>query len=314
MKAFDVAVVGQGYAGLRAALLACEQGMRVATFEGVMAGGAVMTVLRLNPSPEAFTRSGPDLGALISMQNMDRGAYVSFEPVVGLRPNATGGWRIDAPDGGVLARHVVLATGTRRRALNVPGESRFAGNGVSHCADCDGPRVVGRDCVVVGGGDAAFQEAAVLAEHARSVSVLMRGGEPRARADLVADALAHPLVKLLKHCRIDEIIGNDEAGVTAIRYSSADGASHEHACAGVFILAGGDPDTQLLPGDVRRNEHGGVITDASGYVGIPGMWAIGSVRAGFRGGLIEAGHDAQRAVSAMIGADKHAFDATRVIA
>jgi thioredoxin reductase (NADPH) len=316
MEAFDVVVVGQGYAGLCAARLACEQGKRVATFEGVMAGGAVMTVLRLDPSPEAFTRSGPDLGALLGMQNMDLGVRVFFDPVLELRPHANGGWLVGAPNGDVFARHVVFATGTVRRELGVPGEQRFAGNGLSHCADCDGPRVVGRDCVVVGGGDAAFQEAAVLAAYARSVTILMRGSEPRARADLVEGALQGPLpnsrVRLVCNSRVEEILGADDTGVTGIHYVVAGEGSYVTACAGVFVLAGGIPDTRIVPSELISAADGGIVTDAGGAASIPGLWAVGSVRAGFRGGLAEAGQDAHRAVAALVHEDKRMLDTIKV--
>ena len=107
MNAFDVVVIGQGYAGLCAARLARRRGLNVANFEGVMAGGAVMTVLQLVPSPEAFTTSGPDLCAVIGMENMDEGVVTFLEPVTELSPAPWQGWLVRSPERTLMAKNVV---------------------------------------------------------------------------------------------------------------------------------------------------------------------------------------------------------------
>ena len=176
--------------------------------------------------------------------------------------------------------------------LDVPGEQALDGRGVSHCADCDGPAMIGRDCVVIGGGDAAFQEAAILTRVARSVTIIMRSGLPRARSDLVA--ALDGKVTILAGTRVTAILGDDR--VTGVQL---DGSPGKLSCEGVFVFVGGTADSSLLPASVAREQHGGVITDDRKSLGIPGLWAIGSVRSGFAGGLREAGEDARSAVDAM---------------
>ncbi|TPE47324.1 NAD(P)/FAD-dependent oxidoreductase [Amaricoccus solimangrovi] len=298
MHDFDLIVIGQGYAGLRAARAARDRGLTVATCEAVMAGGAVATVLRLDPSPVPFTGSGPDLGAIVAMENMDGGIVPYFEAATHLSPEPRGGWRMSLPSGSHHARHVILATGTRPRALGVPGEAEFAGSGVSRCADCDGPRVRDRDALVVGGGDAAFQEAAILARFARSVTIVLRGARPRARAALVEPVLAATNVHLLRESRLGAIHGTSEEGVTGATLLTPSGPA-TRACAGVFILAGGAADTRLVPPSLPRGADGGLVAEEGGRLGLPGLWAAGSVRSGFRGGLREAGEDGARVAAAL---------------
>lgn len=304
MKAFDVAVVGQGYGGLRAARLARDRGLSVVTFEGVMAGGAVMTVLHIDPSPASSTSSGPDLGALLAMENMDLGVRPVFDAVTALQPRPNGGWQVANACGDILARHVVLATGTRPRTLNVPGEQELTGHGVSRCADCDGWRVAGQDCVVAGGGDGAFQQAAILAGFARSVTVLMRGDAPRARADLVEAAASNARIQVIAQAAIRSIEGDASAGVTAVSYDSPNGSTARLECAGVFIQVGGIPETSLLPDGFARDVNGALVVDADGAVDPPNLWAIGSVRAAFPGQLADAGDDARRAIGALLDRDQ----------
>ncbi|UFM64065.1 NAD(P)/FAD-dependent oxidoreductase [Paracoccus sp. MA] len=297
MDSFDVIVIGQGYAGLCAARLACEQGLSVATFEREMAGGVVMTVLGLDPSPESFTSSGPDLGAVIAMQNMDLGAKPFFDAATGLLPRPGGGWDVISPHGVYAARHVVMATGAKPRKLGIPGEREHEGKGVSHCADCDGPRVAGHECIVVGSGDAAFQEAAILARFARAVTIVMRGGAPKARPDLVEKALAGGRTRILAGTRVTAILGNG-LQVTGARLEGGEGV-RELCCKGVFVFIGSVPDSGLLPALVARDGQGGLLVDADGATGLPGLWAVGAVRSGFPGGLSQAGADASRAIAAL---------------
>jgi thioredoxin reductase (NADPH) len=268
-----------------------------------MAGGAVSTVLTLDPSPEVGIRSGPDLGAVVGMKNIDLGVQTFFSAVTKLLPGTSGGWQVLSSHRLFGARHVILATGARLRKLGVKGEMQFAKRGVSSCADCDAPRVVGRDCVVVGGGDAAFQEAAILARFARSVKILMRRTTPRARRDLVEKALGSERVELLPERRVLEIIGDREAGVTGVRVAGADGAQEHIACAGVFVFVGGQSRTALLPESVARDAEGAVLVDRRGALDLPGLWAIGAVRSGFSGGLKGAAADAVRVVDALCQAD-----------
>src|SRR5581483_9263685 len=176
---YEVLVAGSGVAGLTAGLFAARHG-RSTVVLGSQPGGALLSITRIDDFP-GFPEgvAGYDLGPILQEQALAAGAEFSMSELDGLR-QVGGGWEALRAEGPVTARTVILATGTEPRALGLPGEERFAGRGISHCASCDGPlhrqNVVG----VVGGGDSALLEALELAQFAEGVVVLHRGSELRA--------------------------------------------------------------------------------------------------------------------------------------
>ncbi|TPE47476.1 NAD(P)/FAD-dependent oxidoreductase [Amaricoccus solimangrovi] len=294
MRNFDVVVIGQGYAGLMAARLAAERGLSTANVEAMFAGGLVMSINELEPSPDAGAEGGGDLTSTIAMENMDRGIETISSPVAAVERNGTG-WKVRTDEGELGAKNVIVASGARLRKLGVPGEEEFFGRGVSECADCDGPMYGGATCVVVGGGDSAFQEALALTHYAESVKILLRGAAPRARTDLVERVAREPKISVITGTEVREVVG-DASGVTGVRV--ANGLGEETLpCAGVFVFVGLDPVSGFLPGEVERDASGAVLADAAGRATLPGLFAIGAVRAGFGGLLTDAADDAARAVA-----------------
>lgn len=293
MQDFDVVVIGQGYAGLTAARLAAERGLKTANVEAIFAGGLVMSINELKPAPAGGEGGGGDLTSTLAMENMDRGIESVSSPVAAVERNGSG-WKVRTDEGVLATRNVIVASGARLRKLGVPGEGEFFGRGVSECADCDGPMYAAAATVVVGGGDSAFQEALALVHFAGKVTIVMRGAAPRARADLVARVAAEPKIVLLPNTEVREIVG-DASGVTGVRLASGDTLP----CAGVFVFVGLDPAAHFLPAEVERDAVGAVVAGEDGRTGHDGLWAIGAVRAGFGGLLADAEADAERAVAAL---------------
>ncbi|WP_323013581.1 NAD(P)/FAD-dependent oxidoreductase [Devosia sp.] len=297
MEQFDVVVLGQGYAGLKAAELAAASGLRTASFEGAMAGGLVMSINELDPVPGGVATSGAELTGAMAMANMDGGVETKFAAASGLRRDGEG-WIVTSEEGDCRAANVILATGARLRKLGVPGEAELAGRGVSECADCDGPLYQGKDGVIVGGGDSAFQEALALAHYAANVTIVMRGESPRARADLVAAVAAAANICVLPQTEVSAILGDAQAGVTGVRLRDAAG-ERVLDCASVFVFIGLEAQSQLLPGEAGRDAAGAVLTSQTCATDLPGLWAIGAVRSGFGGLLSDAGDDAARVIAAL---------------
>ena len=264
MRPLDLAVVGGGATGLAAADEAVSQGLEVALFESGLYGGLVANVGALDGWPAAV--GGAELAFAWRDRLASAGVRFHEEHVDAVR--AQGRWRIvEAAGGGrYRAKAVVAATGARLRRLGVPGEEALTGRGVSQCAFCDAGFFRDADVAVVGGGDAALQEALHLAGYARSVSMIVRGGRLRARPGYGARAAADPKFRFHWNSEVATIDG--ESGVEGVTF--ADGRRLE--VSGVFVFVGLEPAAELAG---------------------EGVFAAGAVRR--PGSLAEAVADGQRA-------------------
>ena len=264
MRPLDLAVIGGGVAGLAAADEAVSQGLAVALFESGLYGGLVANVGALDGWPAPV--GGAELAFGWKERLAAAGVRFHEEHVEAVR--AQGRRRIVETNGGrYRARAVVAATGAKLRRLGVPGEQALTGRGVSQCAFCDAGFFRDADVAVVGGGDAALQEALHLAGYARSVSMIVRGGRLRARPGYGARAAAD--LKFSFHWNSEVASIDGESGVEGV--TLAGGQRLE--VSGVFVFIGLDPETALIG---------------------EGVYAAGAVRQ--PGSLAEAVADGQRAV------------------
>ena len=290
---FDVIVIGEGIAGLAAAGAAAESGARTASFEATLFGGLITNVNVLEPSPHPELTGGADLAATMVGDNADRGVR-SFACAVEAIEASGSGFAVRTAEGVHHARCVVIATGARLRRLGIPGEDAFEGRGVSNCADCDGPLYRDRDVVVVGGGDSALQEAAVLAQFCRTVHLVHRGATVVGRADFAQRLAGHANVRMHANAELTSIEG--DSGVARVRGRRLDGGdAFEIACEGVFAYVGLVPDDAVAPPQVRRDGSGRLLADANGETSVRGLFAAGAIRSGCGGTLADARDDGIRA-------------------
>lgn len=297
MRALDVAVIGGGVAGLTAALFAARLGRSTIVLVSPICGGQLATINRIEDFP-GFPDgvAGYDLGPSIQEQAIAAGAEVEMSEVLALQP-AGQGWLLQCAGGPIEARAVIVATGSVHRKLNVPGEDRLAGKGVSHCASCDGPLLRGKAVIVVGAGDSGMQEALVLAEHARSVVVLEQGVASTAQSAYRDRVAANARITLRTHCVLDEVLG--EAAVAGARIRDVqDGRSETLEADAVFVYTGLAPNTALIAELVALDAMGRVPTDASMHTCRPGLFAAGDIRIDAVGQAITAAGDGATAAFA----------------
>jgi thioredoxin reductase (NADPH) len=191
------------------------------------------------------------------------------------------------------ARAVVIASGAHMKRLGVPGEEAFDHRGVSQCADCDGPMFQGEHVVVVGGGDAAFQETLALSQYVGQITVLMRGAAARARPELAQRVQQLENVAFRTGVTVEAIEGNDTVDGVTVR--TASGEPERIDCAGVFVFVGLTPNSEIAPAGVSCDAQGAIETDASMQTAVPGVYAVGAVRAGYSGKLVDAVREAKEA-------------------
>jgi thioredoxin reductase (NADPH) len=274
----DVAIVGAGVAGLSAAAAAARRRRPVRVGERMGAGGQVMNVERIDNFPgHPQGISGFELGPLLQEQAEEAGAQFLLDTVQ--RLESTGGQHLLHCEGEqVRARAVIVAAGSARRKLGVPGEEALEGRGVSHCASCDGPLFRGQAVCVVGGGDSAFGEAQVLSAHAEHVTLVFREPAPAAQAYLLAEVLPLPNVRVIPNAEVVAITGGKE--VTGVRARMADGSERAIEAAGVFVYAGLQADSGFLGAALALDEAGRIRTGDGFRTSLPGIFAAGDIRSG----------------------------------
>ncbi len=292
---WDVAIIGGGIAGLTAAWHATRRGMAPCLFEPQPGyGGQVATVNTIDDWPATGPVSGVELAASLAAGLSHEIVEMVNEPVSEVQPEG-GLLRVSSASHSIRARKVIVASGARLRTLGVPGEEELRGKGVSQCAHCDGGFFRNQDVVVVGGGDAALQEALVLAEGCGSVTIVARS-RLRARSAYVERAASKPNIRFVWDSTIDAVSGTE--GVTGVRLRNIKtGATSELACSGVFPFVGVVPETSFLPAKVRRDANGRLLTDAELRSSLAGVFAVGAVRAGYGGDLVSASGEAALAIA-----------------
>ncbi len=308
----DLIIVGAGAAGLTAAQYAARANLSTLLLEELASGGQALIIDRLENYP-GFPEviPGTELARLFEEQAVRFGTEIRYTGVQKLTWG-DGLFTARTDDGPLTSLAVILATGAKHRTLDVPGEKEFAGKGVSYCATCDGPFFKGLPMVVVGGGDAACDETAYLANLSDSVMLLHRRGRLRAQKALAERTLNNPHIQVRFNTELKEIRGN--AKVQAVELlDKQSGKSYEQKTSAVFVFIGSIPQTRVLEGlGVKLDQGGYVETDQRMQTSIPGLFAAGDVRATpFRQLVVAAGEGAVAAHAAAQYIDELKGDAYR---
>lgn len=231
--------------------------------------------------------SGPELMELMRQQAVNFGTRILTHDVVDV-DFSQHPFKLktsDGYDGGeeIEALAVIVATGARANYLGLPSEERFKNAGVSACAVCDGalPRFRNRPLVVVGGGDSAMEEATYLTKFASKVYIVHRRDKFRASQIMSDRVLANPKIEVKWNTVIDEVLGNDKDGVTAVRIRSVldESKKEELEVAGYFAAIGHTPNTAFLKGQLQTNEKQYIVwtTPHRTYTSVEGVFAAGDV-------------------------------------
>lgn len=279
METIDIAIVGGGPAGLTAALYAARGRARTVVFERGIPGGQIITTDWVENYP-GFPKgiSGQELGELMLAQAEEFGAQIkAFSSVTKVEPEDLDFIVTTSEDERYLARAVILATGAVPRKLNVPGEAEFTGRGVSWCATCDGALFKDKTVAVVGGGDAAIEEALFLTKFASRVHIIHRRDELRATKCIQEKCFANEKIEVHWNSILREIKG-ENGKVIGVELASTIGEPDSFLCLdGVFIFVGVNPVNDLAAGLLDLDDKGYIKIDHDGRTSWPGIYAAGDV-------------------------------------
>ena len=296
----DVVIVGSGPAGYTAAIYTARAGFKPVVVAGALAaGGALMNTTEVENFP-GFPEGvlGPDLMDNMRQQAEKFGADVRYEDAYTLELEGDIK-KITLEDETLLARSVILATGSEYRHMNVPGEEEFSGRGVSVCATCDGFFFRDKHVIVVGGGDSAMEEATFLTKFASKVTVVHRRDQLRASKAMADRALANEKIEFAWNSVVEEVLG--DSAVTGVRLrSTVDDSTRVLDADGVFVAIGHLPRTAVVSGQVALDEAGYILVNDPGTAtNLPGVFACGdAVDHTYRQAITAAGSGCRAALDA----------------
>ncbi len=269
-------IIGSGPSGLTAAIYAARAGLQPLMIEGSVAGGQLMLTTEVENYP-GFPDGimGPEMMQLFRQQaERFQTRFITADVTrVDFSERPFGIW---IGDDEYRTDTVIISTGASARWLEVPGEEKLRGHGVSACATCDGFFFREKEIVVVGGGDSAMEEALFLTKFASKVTLVHRRDEFRASKIMAQRAIDHPNIEVRWNSVIDGILGEDTVTGVTLRNVET-GESEDFATDGVFMAIGHDPNTALFKGVLELNEKGYLETFENTATSVPGVFGAGDV-------------------------------------
>jgi len=295
---YDVIIIGGGPAGLSAGLYAARARLKTLLVEKGAVGGMIINAALVENYP-GFPDgvSGFDLTEAMHKQAIKFGMEMLSAEVTGLKVDGKNKV-ITTPEGDFSAGAVIIAGGSERQKLDVPGEAEYTGKGVSYCATCDGAFFRDKVVAVVGGGNAAVTEALEITRFASKVYVIHRRHELRATKVVQEKAFAEKKIEFIWDTVVTAVIG--EAFVKKIKLRDVNtNKESELAVDGVFVNVGSQPATGYLKGILALDANGAITVNDKMETSVPGIFAAGDIRSGsIRQTIGAAGDGAVSAVNA----------------
>lgn len=272
----DLIIIGAGPAGLTASIYASRYQLKNVVL-GKTIGGTITLAHKVENYPGFVSISGLELGQKMAEQVKKLGVKILTENVIRLEKKGSGFRLATESKQELEGKTVIIATGTARRKLNVPGEKEYLGKGVSYCTTCDAAFFKGKKVSLVGGSNAAVAGAIHLAELADQVFIIYRRKELRAEPIWVERALKIPKIKVIYETNVIEVLGDGEK-VTEVKLDKPYQNQEKIEVDGVFIEIGGVPGSELAKDlGVDLDEKGFVKVKADMRTNIPGVFAAGDI-------------------------------------
>ncbi len=280
---YDLVIIGGGPAGLTSAIYAAREGLDCLVIEKSALGGQAAVTERVDNYPgfPEGIAGGELTDRMIQQARRYEVELLSAVGVTSMRRD--GAYLVTTTDtGDEYCSHAgIVATGSKYRRLDVPGEEDLIGAGIHFCATCDGPFYKGaNELVVIGGGNSAFEEGLFLTQFADRIRFLVRSSDIKASALLQEKARSKPMIEIMTDTQVTEFRAKGGKLETVVTKNVVTGEEQEFHPEGAFIFAGLAPNTGFLDGTVDLDQWGFVETDATLQSSLPGLFASGDVRAG----------------------------------
>ena len=274
---YDIIIIGSGPAGLSAAIYAQRACLDTIVIEkNGISGGQVLNTWEVDNYPGFPGVTGFELSRQFREHANKLGARVVQDEVVQVELSGNVK-KVVCEEETYEARCVILASGAHHRTLEVPGEEELRGAGVSYCATCDGAFFRGRTVAVVGGGDAALEDAIFLARMCEKVYIVHRRDKLRGAKRLQERVQALENIEFVWNSETVAIEGNAQVEALRLRQTKT-GDERRLDVDGVFIAVGIAPESELYAGQLELDEQGYIRADESGQTSVPGVFAAGDVR------------------------------------
>jgi len=270
----NVIIIGAGPAGYTAALYTARANLKPVQFCGYQPGGQLMTTTEVENFP-GFRHGimGPDLMAEMRAQAERFGTEMHDKDVERVdfsrRP-----FRVWVEGEEIAARSVIVATGAKSKTLNIPGEERLMGYGVSTCATCDGAFFKEKVICVIGGGDSAMEEANFLTRFGSRVYVIHRSETLRASKIMAKRAMDNPKIEFVWNTVVEEAIGAKKLEALRLKHVKT-GETRTFPTEAFFIAIGHVPTTKFLEGQLTADENGYLVTHDGAKTNVEGVFACG---------------------------------------
>ena len=275
MTDYEVVIIGGGPAGLAAGLYLTRAQLKTLLIEQLGIGGQVLLTDRIENYP-GFPEGirGYELIDKFKKQTEKFGLEFAFSEVKKIEKIDFRRWKIITSQKQYITFGIIIATGAKPKKLNVPGEDRFRGKGISYCATCDGMLFKDKDVIVVGGGDTAVEEALFLAKFVKKITLVHRRDRLRATKILQDRIFSNNKIEFVWNSQIVEILGDEKVKAVKVKNIKTQ-KGQEIPCDGVFVFIGFIPNTDFLKGMIEMDANGYIITDENMKTSEEGIFACG---------------------------------------
>lgn len=273
-RQYDLVIIGAGPAGMAASVYGSRAGLKTLLLDNGAPGGKLIKTHKISNYPGVQELAGVDLAQSMFAQATSFGAEYAYGDVEKVDADK----KVYLSDGTIVeAKAVIVATGTKERLLNIPGESENIGRGVSFCAVCDGAFFKDKDVVVIGGGNSALEESLFLTQFVHKVTIVIRRDVFRAEKQIQDQIHANKKIEVIVKHIPKEILSKD-GKVSGIVLENVDTKKQMTLeCHGIFPYVGQDPNTTCLEGLGVLDDRGYIMVDASCQTKIPGIYGVGDV-------------------------------------